>query len=66
MSPTSTLAVVAGVLVAAGVYLMLERSLTRILVGVLLASNGVNVLFLVVERRGRRRADHRGHAPSRT
>lgn len=47
MTPNLTLAVLAGVLVAAGVYLVLERSLTRILVGVLLASNGVNVLFLV-------------------
>ena len=47
MSPNLTLALVAGALVAAGVYLVLERSLTRILVGVLLASNGVNVLFLV-------------------
>ena len=48
MTPNLTLAVVAGALVAAGVYLMLERSLTRILVGVLLASNGVNITFLVV------------------
>ncbi len=48
MTPNLTLALIAGVLVAAGVYLMLERSLTRILVGVLLASNGVSVLFLVV------------------
>jgi multicomponent Na+:H+ antiporter subunit C len=48
MTANLTLAVVAGALVAAGVYLMLERSLTRILVGVLLASNGVSVLFLVV------------------
>ena len=48
MTPNLVLALVAGCLVAAGVYLMLERSLTRILVGVLLASNGVNVLFLVV------------------
>jgi multicomponent Na+:H+ antiporter subunit C len=47
MTPNLTLVLVAGVLVAAGVYLLLERSLTRILVGVLLASNGVNVLFLV-------------------
>jgi multicomponent Na+:H+ antiporter subunit C len=47
MNPNLTLALVAGALVAAGVYLVLERSLTRILVGVLLASNGVNVLFLV-------------------
>ena len=40
---------------------MLERSLTRILVGVLLASNGVNVLFLVVSGAAGRRADHRRH-----
>ena len=48
MSPNLVLVVVAGVMIAAGVYLLLERSLTRILIGVLLASNGVNVLFLVV------------------
>jgi multicomponent Na+:H+ antiporter subunit C len=48
MTPNLTLAIVAGALVSAGVYLMLERSLTRILVGVLLASNGVSLLFLVV------------------
>ncbi len=47
MSPNLTLVVISGVLVAAGVYLLLERSLTRILIGVLLASNGVNVMFLV-------------------
>lgn len=48
MTPNLTLALISGVLVAAGVYLMLERSLTRILIGVLLASNGISVLFLVV------------------
>ena len=47
MSATLILAVTAGVLVASGVYLLLERSLTRILLGVLMASNGVNMLFLV-------------------
>lgn len=47
MNPNLTLALVAGALVAAGVYLVLERSLTRILMGILLASNGVNVLFLL-------------------
>jgi multicomponent Na+:H+ antiporter subunit C len=47
VNPNLTLALVAGALVAAGVYLVLERSLTRILIGVLLASNGVNVSFLV-------------------
>ncbi len=39
--------IVIGVLVTAGVYLMLERSLTRVLVGIVLASNGVNVMFLI-------------------
>ena len=47
MSSNLTLLLVAGVLISAGVYLMMERSLTRILVGVLLAGNGVNLLFLV-------------------
>jgi len=42
-----TLALVAGILVAAGVYLLTERSLTRILGGVVVLSNGVNVLFLL-------------------
>ena len=47
MTPNLTLAVVAGVLVAAGVYLLTERSLTRILVGVVVMSNGVNLLLLL-------------------
>ncbi len=47
MSPNLTLAVVAGALVACGVYLLTERSLTRILMGVVIASNGVNICFLV-------------------
>lgn len=47
MSANLVLAITAGVLVASGVYLLLERSLTRILLGVLLAGNGVNLLFLV-------------------
>ena len=47
MSPNLTLALVAGILVACGVYLLTERSLTRILVGVVILSNGVNILFLV-------------------
>jgi multicomponent Na+:H+ antiporter subunit C len=42
-----TLAIVAGLVIASGVYLITERSLSRILVGVVLASNGVNLLFLV-------------------
>ncbi len=47
MTANLTLALVAGALIACGVYLLTERSLSRILVGVVLASNGVNVLFLV-------------------
>ncbi|HHU38662.1 MAG TPA: Na(+)/H(+) antiporter subunit C [Propionibacterium sp.] len=47
MTGNLTLAIVATVLIAAGVYLLTERSLTRILVGVLVMSNGVNVLFLI-------------------
>ena len=47
MTGNLTPAIVATVLIAAGVYLLTERSLTRILVGVLVMSNGVNVLFLI-------------------
>ncbi len=47
MTGNLTLAIVAAVLIAAGVYLLTERSLTRILLGVLLTSNGVNLLFLI-------------------
>lgn len=36
------------VLFAGGVYLVLDRSLTRVLLGILLISNGVNVLILTV------------------
>ena len=47
MTPNLALVVVVAALVAAGVYLVLERSLTRIIIGVVLISNGINVLFLV-------------------
>lgn len=47
MSPNVTLAIIAGALVACGVYLITERSLSRILMGVMVAGNGVNLLFLV-------------------
>ena len=43
-SPNLVLVAVVVVLVAAGVYLILERSLTRVLVGVLILSNGINLL----------------------
>lgn len=47
MSGNLTLLVVAGVLVAAGVYLLLDRSLTRVLLGFLLLGNGVNLVLLM-------------------
>ncbi len=47
MSVNVVLVVVVGVLVGCGVTLVLERSLTRILVGFVLIGNGVNVLFLI-------------------
>lgn len=47
MSPSLVLVVTIGVLVATGVYLILERSLTRIIIGLVLLSNGINLLLLV-------------------
>jgi multicomponent Na+:H+ antiporter subunit C len=47
MSPSLVLVVTIAALFAAGVYLLLERSLTRVLVGVVLVGNGANLLFLV-------------------
>jgi multicomponent Na+:H+ antiporter subunit C len=46
-SPIVLLALV-GVLYTAGVYLILERSLTRVLLGVLVLGNATNVLVVVV------------------
>ena len=45
-SPVVLLALV-GVLYAAGVYLILERSLTRVLLGVLVLGNATNVLVII-------------------
>jgi multicomponent Na+:H+ antiporter subunit C len=42
-----TLVLTAAVLVGCGTVLMLERSLTRVLVGVILLSNGVNLVLLL-------------------
>ena len=47
MTANLTLIIIAGALIAAGVYLLTERAMTRILLGILLSSNGVSVLFLV-------------------
>ena len=47
MVPNLVLCVLVGVLFAAGVYLLLARSIVRALIGLLLLGNGANVLFLV-------------------
>ncbi len=54
MTPNLTLVVAIGVLFAAGVYLLLERSLSRVLIGVILLGNGANLLFLVAGGRAGR------------
>ncbi len=48
MSVSGILIVIMAVLFAAGVYAMLERSLTRVLIGFLLLGNAVNLLLLIV------------------
>src|SRR5699024_1850800 len=47
MTASLALVLAAGVLIAAGVYLTLERSLSRIVIGLSLLGNGVNLLFLI-------------------
>ncbi len=46
--PSLVLVAVIGVLFAGGVYLLLERSLSRVLLGIILISNGANLLMLAV------------------
>ncbi|MBB3083536.1 Na(+)/H(+) antiporter subunit C [Geodermatophilus sabuli] len=46
MTPTVVLPVIIGGLYAAGVYLLLDRSLTRVLLGFLLMGNATNLLVL--------------------
>jgi multicomponent Na+:H+ antiporter subunit C len=45
--PSGALVLVVGVLFAAGVYLLLERSLTRVLLGFVLVGNGANLAVLL-------------------
>ncbi|MDO5729866.1 MAG: Na(+)/H(+) antiporter subunit C [Actinomycetaceae bacterium] len=45
-APSLTMILLAGVLVACGTYLVLERTLTRIVIGLSLMAHGVNVLLL--------------------
>ena len=46
MSPNMTLLIISGVLFACGIYLVLERSLTRVLLGLMMLTNGANLLLL--------------------
>lgn len=48
MSVSLVLIVIMAVLFACGVYAMLERSLTRVLIGFLLLGNAANLLLLIV------------------
>ncbi|WP_229073610.1 Na(+)/H(+) antiporter subunit C [Actinoplanes sp. DH11] len=52
MTPNLVYVVVIGVLFAAGVSMLLERSLTRVLMGMILLGNGVNLLILLGSRAG--------------
>ncbi|GER22366.1 hypothetical protein NCCP1664_08630 [Zafaria cholistanensis] len=46
MTVNVTLLAVMGVMFATGIYLLLERSLTRVLLGIVLIGNGANLLLL--------------------
>lgn len=46
-APSVTLVIVVAALIATGVYLLLERSLTRVIIGLILTGNGVNLLLLL-------------------
>ena len=48
MNVSLVLIIVMAVLFACGVYAMLERSLTRVLIGFLLLGNATNLLLLIV------------------
>ncbi|MFC8044156.1 Na(+)/H(+) antiporter subunit C [Nocardia sp. NPDC057353] len=48
MTANLTLLIIVGVLVACGVYLILERSVTKMLLGMILFGNAVNLLILTV------------------
>jgi len=48
MSVTLLLVILMGVMYSSGVYLMLERSMTRVVLGFLLVGNATNILILVM------------------
>jgi multicomponent Na+:H+ antiporter subunit C len=47
VSSSLSLILAASAMIGCGVYLVLERSLTRVLVGLVMLGNGVNLLFLI-------------------
>lgn len=47
MNANLTLVLTGSALIGTGVFLMLERSLTRVLIGLLMLSNGVNLVILL-------------------
>jgi multicomponent Na+:H+ antiporter subunit C len=47
MTPSLALCLLIGVLFGSGVYLLLARSISRAMIGILLLGNGANLLFLV-------------------
>ncbi|GAB2752188.1 Na(+)/H(+) antiporter subunit C [Nocardioides pakistanensis] len=47
MTTNLSLVIAASAMIGCGVYLLLERSLTRVLVGLVMMSNGVNVALLL-------------------
>jgi multicomponent Na+:H+ antiporter subunit C len=47
VSVSLSLILAAAGMIGCGVYLLLERSLTRVLVGLVMLGNGVNLLFLI-------------------
>jgi multicomponent Na+:H+ antiporter subunit C len=52
MRPSIVLLIAVGVLFAAGTTLLLERTLTRVLLGVMLLGNGANLLVLAAAQPG--------------
>ena len=70
MSVNLTLLIVMGALYACGIYLILERSLTRVLLGLMILANATNLLILATGGYAgvcRRHADDaRGPVPAST
>ncbi|MBV7295956.1 Na(+)/H(+) antiporter subunit C [Corynebacterium sp. TAE3-ERU12] len=58
-----TLLATAGVLLAAGTYLLLDRAITRMLMGLLLMGNGINV-FILATSGPPGKPPIRGHGPN--